>query len=186
MPGMPGWVGRTLGKASVELLLARDESGEVYLGRHRGLQCAVALMIFDGLPADDAFAFATFQCDAVNLSTLKNPRIAAVLESSRADGYAYLVLEYVPGTSLASHLKALSATQRILDAEKISRILNDAFEGKIFSHKRGVIHRALRPSSILLPKPLHRLKPESPIHTTCTLCLRILPCRDRLMRGWRV
>lgn len=148
--GMPGWVGKTLGKASVELLLARDESSEVYLGRHRGLQRAVAIKIFTAIPVDEPSVLADFQFAARNLEALQHPRIAPVLESGRAEGYPYLIMEYVPGTSLASHLRALGTSKRRFDPEHILQLVKDVSEGLDFAHKRGVLHRELKPSSILL------------------------------------
>ena len=147
---MPGWVGRTLGKASVELLLARDESAELYLGRHRGLQRAVAIKIFSEPFANDAAVFADFQRDARDLAALQHPGIAGVIESGKVDGYPFVVLEYVPGTSLALYLKALRAIPADFDPAKIARLLGDVAGALDFAHNRGVIHGALRPSSILL------------------------------------
>ncbi len=132
---VPTWVGRTLGKASVELLLAREDGAEVYLGRHRGLQRAVTIKIFTGLSADDPSAFSDFQLDARSLAALQDPHIATVLESGRVDTYPYLVLEYVPGTSLASHLKALSAAERRFDPTKISQLVKDVAAGLDYAHR---------------------------------------------------
>src|SRR5207248_5144144 len=100
---------------------------------------------------------ARFRAEAVAVARLQHPNIVQVFETGEHDGQPYVVLEYVPGGSLAQLLTGAPVGPAAAAAlvETLARAVH-------YAHGRGVIHRDLKPANILLLKDEGgRLKDES-------------------------
>jgi len=106
-----GWVGRTRGKVNVELLLERDAASEVYLDRHRTLRRAVAVDVPNAQYADAPELLERLQRAGRDQGTLRNPNIVQVHAFESVDGHPCIVVECMPGVSLAAHLRAFHSLQ---------------------------------------------------------------------------
>src|SRR5260370_16893392 len=87
--------------------------GVVYRARDERLERDVAIKVLPpGLLTDEP-ARRRFRKEALALARLSHPNIAAVYDVGEHDGVDYLVMECVPGQSLAKKLKSapLPATQ---------------------------------------------------------------------------
>jgi tRNA A-37 threonylcarbamoyl transferase component Bud32 len=160
---MAGWVGRRLGKVDVELLLARGGVAEVYLGRHATLQRAVAVKVLNAQYAEDPDLLDRFQREARAVAMLRHPNIVQVHDFDSVDGHPYLIMEYVPGITLAAHMRALHSSGGRMDIETIGRLLSAIAEGLQYAHGRGVIHRDIKPANILLTSPSAPVASEKPL-----------------------
>jgi eukaryotic-like serine/threonine-protein kinase len=79
-------------------------------------------------------------------SQLAHPNILSLIDSGSADGLLYYVMFYVRGQSLRDRLERESQLP-VDDAVRIAREAADALE---HAHRRGVIHRDVKPENILL------------------------------------
>jgi hypothetical protein len=77
---------------------------------------------------------------------LAHPNIARVLESGVKDGAPFIVMEYVVGESLDHRL----TNKGPLTIQELAPILRDAAQALDYAHARGVIHRDVKPSNILI------------------------------------
>ena len=109
---MAGWVGRTHGKVNVELLLERDAASEIYLDRHRTLQRVVAINVPNAQYADAPELLERLQRAGRDQGTLRNANIVQVHAFESVDGHPCIVVEDMPGVSLAAHLRAFHSLQR--------------------------------------------------------------------------
>jgi serine/threonine protein kinase len=137
--------GTTLGPYVVISLLGAGGMGEVYRARDLRLERDVAIKVLPrGVLANDA-ARRRFRKEALALAKLSHPNIAAVYDVGEQDGADYLVMEYVPGRSLAHELARgpVSTKDAILWAEEIASALIEA-------HENGVIHRDLKPGNVMV------------------------------------
>ena len=96
--------------------------------------------------------------EAAALHTLDHPGVARLVESNavkfQADDELYLVREYVPGKDLDAF--AGSAPVPLADACAVVRPILDTLK---FCHARGVVHRGIKPSNVILRDG----KPNKPV-----------------------
>jgi eukaryotic-like serine/threonine-protein kinase len=99
-----------------------------------------------------------FLQEAHNLTSLRHLSIAPILDVQIFQGpdgvthTARIVMEYIEGQSLGDYLQAASHTGKLVPPQDIIRILAPIATAIDYAHQQGVIHGALRPSSILLDK----------------------------------
>jgi formylglycine-generating enzyme required for sulfatase activity len=77
---------------------------------------------------------------------LSHPHILPLLDSGEADGLLFYVMPYVPGESL----RHLLQRQGKLPLGEALRITHEVADGLESAHRRGVIHRDVKPENILL------------------------------------
>ncbi len=100
---------------------------------------------------DDAEAqeeLARFKREAQAAGRLSHPNIVGVFDYGETPEIAYIVMEFVDGTTL-KHV--LDKNERFELAE-IVRIMDSLMAGLQFSHDRGVVHRDIKPANIMLTK----------------------------------
>jgi serine/threonine protein kinase len=136
-------IGQALGHYQIEEELGAGGMGVVYraidtrLGRH------VAIKVLPEKFARDPERLARFEREARMLASLNHPNIAAIHELEESNGVRYLVLELVPGETLAERIKRgpLEVSETIAVCRQIAEALEAA-------HDKGIIHRDLKPANV--------------------------------------
>ena len=113
------------------------EAQDARLGRN------VAIKILPESLARDPERLARFEREAKVLASLNDPGIAAIYGLEESGGTRFLVLELVPGESLADRLKR--GPVPIGEALGLCRQVAAALET---AHERGVVHRDLKPANV--------------------------------------
>jgi serine/threonine protein kinase len=160
---MPDWIGRTLGKVHIELLLARGGMAEVYLGRHTTLQRAVAVKVLRNQYEDDPELLDRFEREARVVAMLRHPNIVQVYDFDTVEGHPYIVMEYVAGLPLSTHMRNLHGDNRRMDLNLASKLLTALADALQYAHERGVIHRDVKPSNILLTSASSPIEANKPL-----------------------
>lgn len=162
---MSDWIGKTLGKVRIELLLARGGMAEVYLGTHTTLQRSVAVKLLRNQYQDDPELLERFQREARVVANLRHPNIVQVFDFDSIQGQPYLVMEYVSGLALSAYLRSLHENSLRLEYPVVARLLTSLAEALQYAHESGVIHRDVKPGNILLSSrsaPVEKGKPLPP------------------------
>jgi serine/threonine protein kinase len=131
--------------ASYEVLecLGQGGMGEVFLARDARLGRDVALKLVKLGPTADPARLARFEREARLLAQLSHPSIAALLDLEGRDGAMMLVLEHVPGETLAERLARgpMSVDDALATCDQVAAALAAA-------HEAGVVHRDVKPGNV--------------------------------------
>jgi tRNA A-37 threonylcarbamoyl transferase component Bud32/tetratricopeptide (TPR) repeat protein len=120
--------------------------GLVYRAEHILMKKVVALKLLHSELGNVDDAPRRFEREAQSASRLNHPSIITVTDFGRAaTGQLFLVMEYVPGTSLADLL-----LQGPLPPARAIQITRQILEGLEHAHAQGVVHRDLKPANIML------------------------------------
>ena len=146
---MADWAGKTLGKVHINDLIARGGMAEVYTGTHESFG-RVAVKVMRGLLEQDSDQLARFQREAEVIGDLRHPNIVQMHEYAVENESPYLVMEYVPGPSLASYLKKLHDSKQRLPIGLVAHILTSMASALDYAHLKGIVHRDIKPANVLL------------------------------------
>jgi serine/threonine protein kinase len=139
-------VGHRLGPYRIEARLGRGGMGIVFRARHDGDGRTVALKVLrDELGASDEFRRRLAR-EARAAAEVDHPNLAPVLELGEAEGRLYLVVRYVDGRSLDERLRFDGP----LPVAELVRLAADVGAGLDALHRRGIVHRDVKPANILL------------------------------------
>ncbi|HEY4021558.1 MAG TPA: serine/threonine-protein kinase [Pseudonocardiaceae bacterium] len=126
-------------------LVGRGGMAEVYRAHDQLLERAVAVKIFR--PHTDLAARRRFDDEARALARLAHPGLVSIFDVDTFDDRPFLVMEFVEGTSLQA---------RLLDGpwspHQVMRIGCVLAEALAHAHGRGVVHRDVKPSNIMLDR----------------------------------
>jgi eukaryotic-like serine/threonine-protein kinase len=136
-------IGQTLGHYRILEKVAAGGMGVVYRARDEQLDRDVALKVLPPGTLSGDTARRHFRKEAMALAKLNHPNIETVYEFGTQDGMDFLVMEYVPGKTLAGRLSqgTLSEKEVVALGLQIAAALEEA-------HERRIVHRDLKPANI--------------------------------------
>jgi Serine/threonine protein kinase len=144
--------GTRLGSFEVLGPLGAGGMGEVYRAHDSRLGRDVAIKVLPEAFARDPARAARFEREARLLAAINHPAIAAIYGAEELDSVRCIIMELVPGETLAERLArgALPLEETLGIARQIAEALEAA-------HEKGVVHRDLKPANIKIT-PEERVK----------------------------
>ncbi len=136
----------TEGKYDVIRELGRGGMAVVFLGYQKSLDRQVAIKVLLPLLGYDPEIVERFMREARTQGKLDHPNIIQVYEIYNAAGLTFFTAPYISGESLRTFL--LDNPQPPL--EKVFRYLTQAADALAYAHRRGVVHRDVKPDNILI------------------------------------
>ena len=118
----------------------------VYKATDRILERTVAVKILAEHLSDDERFVARFRREALAVAKLIHPNIVQVYDTGVDDGRHYIVMEYVEGRSGAQILQRHGPVEPEIAAE----IGIQACAGLDYAHRRGIIHRDVKPGNLMI------------------------------------
>jgi serine/threonine-protein kinase len=135
------------GRYKIESLLGEGGMGVVYKAQHTLIEKQVAVKVLKAEVAREESVVQRFLQEAKAASRIGHPNIVDVTDfGTLTDGSAYFVMEYIDGDTLARviHDDAPMPLARALPiVAQLARALDAA-------HKKGVVHRDLKPDNIFV------------------------------------
>jgi serine/threonine-protein kinase len=92
-----------------------------------------------------------FEREARAVAQLKHPNIVQVYDFGDAEGMYYMAMEYIPGRDLAYRMNQLKK----LPLAQVWWVASDLAAALDYAHERGIVHRDVKPSNVLL-EPIAR------------------------------
>ncbi|HEX4188295.1 MAG TPA: Stk1 family PASTA domain-containing Ser/Thr kinase [Solirubrobacteraceae bacterium] len=130
-------------------VLSRLGSGgmaDVYLAEDQLLGRQVAIKLLHHQFAEDQEFVERFRREASSAAALSHPNIVGIFDRGEWNGTYYIAMEYVPGRTL----KAIVREEGALDPTAAIDIVIQILRAARFAHRRGVIHRDLKPHNVIL------------------------------------
>ncbi|MFT5466933.1 MAG: serine/threonine protein kinase [Verrucomicrobiales bacterium] len=126
-------------------LIGRGGMGAVFKARQLHLDRLVALKLLPESLAISPEFTERFTREARTLAKLNHPNIVTVHDFGHANGFFFLILEFVDGVNLREAMRAGQFTP-----EQALEIVPRVCEALQFAHEEGVLHRDVKPENILL------------------------------------
>jgi serine/threonine-protein kinase len=138
--------GTLSGRYETSERLGSGGMSNVYKATDRILERTVAVKILAEHLSDDERFVARFRREALAVARLIHPNIVQVYDSGVDDGRHYIVMEYVAGRSGAQILQRHGP----VDPETAAEIGIQACAGLDYAHRRGIIHRDVKPGNLMI------------------------------------
>jgi beta-lactam-binding protein with PASTA domain len=119
---------------------------DVYLARDQLLGRQVAVKLLHHRFAEDQEFVERFRREASSAAGLSHPNVVAIFDRGEWDGTYYIAMEYLPGRSLKAVVREQGPLEPVVAIDIVIQILQAAR----FAHRRGVIHRDLKPHNVIL------------------------------------
>ena len=128
-------------------LIGRGGMSAVYKARQLTMERLVAIKVLHLHLVSHSVTMKRFQQEAKAVSKLTHPHIVAVHDfGTLPERQPYLVMEYLEGDTLAAVLER----EKLLGFERALPIFRQICQGLEHAHQRGIIHRDVKPSNVIL------------------------------------
>jgi serine/threonine protein kinase len=139
-------VGSEIAGCRLESIAGRGGMGVVWRATQIALNRPVALKaIAPQLAQDQAFRD-RFQRESLLAASIDHPNVIPVYEAGELDGTLFLIMRWVDGTDLRARIMAEG---RMAPAKAI-RLLRPVASALAAAHRRGLIHRDVKPANVLI------------------------------------
>jgi serine/threonine-protein kinase len=136
------------GRYELHRRVGRGGMAEVYLARDRLLDRLVAIKILFPEFATDPSFVARFRREAQAAANLNHPNIVGVYDWGKERGTYYIVMEYVDGQTVSEILR----NDGPIEPKRAAGIAADVAAALGFAHRKGVVHRDVKPGNVLITK----------------------------------
>ena len=135
-----------IGRYEVEGLAGEGATARVYRARDTQIGRAVAIKVLKQQAGIDQDDLGRFQREAQLAGTLSHPNIVTIYDVGRFEEAPYITMEFLDENSLED----LIASNTKLPVKRVISIAIQLARALDYAHRRGVIHRDVKPANILL------------------------------------
>jgi outer membrane protein assembly factor BamB len=149
------WLGTRLASYRVDELIGRGGMGEVYRAFDLRLERPVALKLLAPALSDDERFRDRMLRESRMAAGLDHPNVVPVYEAGEEGGHLFIAMRYVDGVDL----KALLRKHGHMDPARIVKLVMPVADALDAAHARGLVHRDVKPSNVLVDDPGGREHP---------------------------
>jgi len=137
-----------IGRYRIEKVLGEGGFGLVYLAYDDQLQRLVAIKVPHRERISKPEDAEAYLAEARIVASLDHPHIVPVHDVGRSDdGLCFIVSKFIDGTDLATRLQ-----ESRLSTQETVELVATVAEALHYAHKRGLVHRDVKPGNILIDK----------------------------------
>ena len=144
-------LGSVFAGCRVEQVIGHGDMGIVYRAEELALQRPVALKLIRAEYSGDQRFRERFKREAGVAAAIDHPNVIPIFDTGEEAGALYLTMRLVEGTDLRS----LIAQEGRLDPLRAARIVRSVGAALDAAHARGMLHRDVKPSNVLLSRDDH-------------------------------
>jgi hypothetical protein len=138
--------GSELGGFVIEAIIGRGGMGVVYSARQLRPERTVALKVIAPEFANDPDFRARFERESQVAAQIEHPNVIPVYAADEDAGVLYIAMRFVVGTDL----RAVLAREGRLEPRRAATIVDQVAQALDAAHSRGLVHRDVKPSNVLL------------------------------------
>jgi len=148
---MEDLIGRTFGGYELKEHVGTGGVASIYKGFDEKLSRWVAIKVVpiqaSGGTTEETM-LARFRLEAQAIAALRHRNILTIYGYGEEEGYAYIVMEFVPGGSLQDRMEEGNP----FTWEQALTIIVPVSQALAFAHEHNIIHRDIKPANILMPQ----------------------------------
>ncbi len=126
--------------------IGRGGMATIYRGRDMRMERTVAIKVLREVYSTDPKFVTRFQREAKAASALQHPNIVQVYDYGQSDGSYFIVMELIEGADLRRYLRS----RGVLAIDRAIIIAHDVALGLGAAHRRGIVHRDVKPQNVLV------------------------------------
>ena len=126
--------------------IGRGSMSTIYRGRDTILNREVAIKVLRDIYSADPKIVTIFLRVARAMMALRHSNIIQVHDYGQTNGTYFIVMELIEGTDLRRYLRS----RGVLDTERAVIIAHDVALGLGAAHRRGIVHRNVKPQKVLV------------------------------------
>jgi len=125
--------------------------GAVFKAKHVKVGRPFAVKVLHVHLLEDKKTLQRFEREAELAGRLRHPNVIGVVDvGETAEGFRYMVMDYVEGKDLAAML-----VEAPMPPPRIIRLVRQMLEGLYHAHQQGLIHRDFKPENVIVEKDTH-------------------------------
>jgi serine/threonine-protein kinase len=136
------------GRYEVRGVLGYGGMAEVRDGWDTRLARPVAIKLLSPVYSAQPDMLDRFRAEARTAASLNHPNVVAVYDSGDHAGMPYIVMERLPGATLAGEI-----ARGPLSVVRLRAVLDNVLNAVAAAHSAGILHRDIKPGNILLSTP---------------------------------
>lgn len=146
-----------LGKYELRERLGQGGMAEVWKAYDQRLQRFVAIKFLHTMLQADPTFLSRFEREARAVASLRHPNIVQIYDfetaaPDRDQPFAYMVMDYIEGSTLADYLYSNAQAHKFLTPQEIVALFSSISGAIDYAHQQGLLHRDIKPANILLDK----------------------------------
>ena len=145
-------IGRQLANFRIESVIGRGGMAQVYYGHDVTLERPVAIKIIDMRYRGNLAYAQRFVREAQTVATWRHENILQVYYAAQEDNLYYFVMEYMDGPDLGELLDQHAKEQKRIPYAEVIRIGRAVANALDYAHRKGVIHRDVKPSNVMVAR----------------------------------